>query len=246
MADNLVASVLRAVGPETNVIVVGDHGQDLQHTTFRTNEWLAAEGLLKWEGETSEVDWRSTRAYATGNYIYLNQQGREPHGLVPPAEVENIKQEIVDKLLELTDVSTGSRPVLIAGNKEDFELLGANGDGVGDLVFCVRSGYQATNDRGNVFSPTTPLREFTSGHDHFWPLDPRIHTRLFAAGPGFRRGYVHPHLAQVLDVAPTVCEVLGIGVPRHCRGHVLKDLLARTPLSSTFVVPMTTELNVGL
>jgi predicted AlkP superfamily phosphohydrolase/phosphomutase len=226
MADDLVGAVADAIGTDVNIIVLGDHGQDLQHTTFRTNEWLAKEGFLTWAGNGTEVDWSSTRAYATGNYIHLNQRDREPTGIIPPPEVERAREEIVEKLLNLTDPLNGSRPILIAGDKREFEYLGANGAGVGDIVFCLRSGYQATNDRGEILTRTRVLQEFTSGHDHFWPLDPRIHTRLFAAGPSFKRSYRHKRLASLIDVAPTVAAALGIDSPAECQGHAIQELFA--------------------
>jgi predicted AlkP superfamily phosphohydrolase/phosphomutase len=206
--------------------VLGDHGQDLHHTTFRANEWLAAEGYLRWAGDGVDVDWATTRAYATGNYIHLNLLGREPTGIVTASEAERVRESLVSRLLDLRDEATGERPVLIAGDKREFEFLGGDGAGVGDVVFCLRSGYQATNDRGEIFTPTKVFQEFTSGHDHFWPLDPRIHTRLFAAGSSFRQGYEHKRAAHLVDVAPTVCAALGIEPPAHCQGHVMQKLLA--------------------
>lgn len=244
MADRLVASVRREAGPDANIVIVGDHGQDLQHTTFRINEWLAAEGFLEWQDQESEVDWSATSAYGTGNYIHINQQGREPNGVVPAADVNQIKKKLIRKLLALKDPATKRRPVRVAGEKEDFEHLGANGAGVGDVVFCLRSGYQATNNRGEIFSPTIPLHEFTSGHDHFWPLDRRIHTRFFAAGPSFKRGYVHSAIEHVTDVAPTVCAALGIESPADCRGHVMEQLLTEPPVRGGFRIADATNLPV--
>jgi hypothetical protein len=116
--------------------------------------------------------------------------------------------------------------VLIAGAKDQFERLGAHGAGVGDIVFCLRSGYQATNVRGAELAPSRLLRDFTSGHDHFWPLDPRIQTRLFAAGPHFRRHTASPRLADITDITPTLCAVLGVDPPRDSTGRVLHELLA--------------------
>lgn len=246
MADDLVATVADAIGPEIDLVVLGDHGQDLQHSTFRTNEWLAAEGFLTWKGDGMDVDWSGTRAYATGNYIYINQQGREPTGTVPDSEVARTKEEIVEKLLNLSDPLRGSRPVLIAGDKYEFEWLGANGVGVGDIVFCMRSGYQATNERGETFSPTRVFQEFTSGHDHFWPLDPRIHTRLFAAGPSFRHGYRHTRAAHLIDVAPTLCAILGIAPPADCQGHALQELLVEPYTQSPHTHLETTSMALGL
>lgn len=222
LADELVDAVVGAVGPDVDVLVVGDHGQDLRHTTFRANEWLASRGLLRWKDDDEcggmSVDWSDTRAMAAGNYIHFNVLGREPTGLVTPAEAARLEEQVVDGLLNLTD-GAGTRPVLVAAPKSHFEAMGADGDGVGDVVFCLRSGYEATNGRGAVLSQTRALREFTSGHDHFWPLDPRIHTAAIAAGPHVTA--CTPRLGHVTDMAPTIAALLGIEPPAQSTGHPL-------------------------
>lgn len=226
LADRLVADICSVAGDDADVVVVGDHGQDLVHSTFRINEWLADNRLLEWsDDEGSGVVWEHTRAYATGNYLYLNVAGREPHGVLDPAAAERLRDELIDGLIGFTDPVTGSRPVLIAGPKEHFENMGANGRGVGDIVFCLRSGYQEANGRGCQLGRTRLLRDFTSSHDHFWPLDPRIHTRLFGSGPHFRQGHASTRLAYITDIAPTLCSILGIDPPRSSIGRVLSELL---------------------
>jgi predicted AlkP superfamily phosphohydrolase/phosphomutase len=227
MADDLVAKVARIVGPTANLIVLGDHGQDLQHSVFRANEWLAREGFLVWDGDGVEVDWSQTRAYATGNYIHLNLEGREPGGIVAAGDAQRVQEAIVAGLLMITDPRTQSRVVRIAGEKRDFERLGAGGALMGDIIFCLTSGYQATNGRGAVLSTTVALKEFTSGHDHFWPLDPRIHTRIFASGPSFRVGHLHSRAEHLVDVAPTICAAIGIDPPAESQGHTIEDLFYR-------------------
>lgn len=246
LADALVGAVAEVLPSNADLVVLGDHGQDLQHSTFRINEWLANQGFLTWSDSAGEVDWSHTRAYATGNYIYLNIEGREPTGCVEPSQRESLRDSIIEGLLKLVDPVTGNRVVLIAGDKHEFELLGANGEGVGDVVFCLCSGYQATNGRGEVLSATVPLREFTSGHDHFWPLDPRIHTRMFAAGPRFRKNYAHQRVGHVCDVAATLCAALGIRRPRHAEGHVLAELFASEEDPMTDARPSPTSLDIGL
>lgn len=225
MADTIVGAVRDSLGPDDDLVVLGDHGQDLHHTTVHVNEWLASEGLLAWDGDEGEVDWERTRAFAAGNFVYINQEGREPTGIVPPGEAKALTRRICRGLLGLEDPERGVRPILIAGGKEDFRALGGNGKGVGDVVFLCRSGYQARNNPGALFEPTRLLREFTSGHDHFSPLDPRIRTRLFAAGPSFRSGHRNPRVASLTDVTPTLCAVLGIDPAPGFEGRVLTDLL---------------------
>jgi Type I phosphodiesterase / nucleotide pyrophosphatase len=95
MADDLVGEVARTVGPDSNLVVLGDHGQDLQHSVFRVNEWLNAEGFLTWAGEGDKVDWKHTVAYATGNYIHLNREDREPEGLVAAGDAQRLQEAIV-------------------------------------------------------------------------------------------------------------------------------------------------------
>jgi predicted AlkP superfamily phosphohydrolase/phosphomutase len=229
LADRLVDRVREAVGPETNLIVLGDHGQDVHHTTIRMNEWLASEGLLEWADEVDEVDWSRTECFAAGNSIYLNRRGREPEGIVPPDRVDELTRSLLHRLQRLVDPASGVRPILVADEKNGFASFGANGAGVGDIVFCLRSGYQSRNDRGSVFAPTVPLLEFTSGHDHFSPLEPRLHTRLFGAGPDLRHGARPATAASVIDVAPTISAVLDIPAPKHSQGRALANLLANPP-----------------
>lgn len=239
LADEVVGAVHQVLEPGTDLVVLGDHGQDLHHTTVHVNEWLAREGLLCWQGDGDEVDWERTRVFAAGNFVYLNLEGREPTGIVPPAAAGALTARIVDGLLSLEDPARRTRPILMAGPKEHFEPLGAHGNGAGDVIFVCRSGYQSRNNRGELYAPTRLLREFTSGHDHFWPFDPKIQTRLFAAGPSFLQGYRHPRSEHLADVAPTVCAVLGIEPPPQHEGRLLPGLLVpdarRIPTTSTLM-----------
>ncbi|HEY0512818.1 MAG TPA: alkaline phosphatase family protein [Thermoanaerobaculia bacterium] len=243
LADQVVGAIQQVLEPDTDLVVLGDHGQDLHHTTVHVNEWLAREGLLQW-ADGDEVDWERTQAFAAGNFVYLNLEGREPTGTVPAAAAAGLKARVIEGLLALEDPAARARPVLIAGVKEDFEPLGASGPGVGDVVFVCRSGYQSRNSRGALYTPTRLLREFTSGHDHFWPFDPRIQTRLFAAGPSFRRGYRHPRSEHLMDVAPTLCAALGIEPSTQCEGRPLSGILQPSverlplePLGQSMEVP---------
>jgi hypothetical protein len=228
MADELVRTVVERLTPQDNLVVVSDHGQDIHHTTFHVNQWLAAEGYLSWRDGGDEVDWERSRAYATGNYIYLNVEGREPHGIVPPAHARTLADELSGRLLALSDPSTGELPIAFADQKKRLQHLGADGPGVGDVVFCMIPGYQARNNRAPMFQPTRLFREFTSGHDHFSPLHREIHSRLYAAGPGFRRGATS-ELAHVCDVAPTVAAALHIPPPPQSQGRAIQAALATPP-----------------
>lgn len=238
MADALVSAASEELGPDDVLIVMGDHGQDVQHTTFRVNEWLAAEGYLRWAGDDGAVDWDHTRVYATGNYVYVNQQGRDPAGIVPAALAERLRREVLDRLRHFTDPVRRWRPILIAGEKQKFGHLGADGMGVGDIIYCMQPGYHATNGTGPLLSKNRLFREFTSGHDHFWPLHPSIQTRLYAVGGDLRAGYRRAESAQMVDVAPTIARLLSIRPPAHSRGQVVSDIFEHPVPSSTKRCPV--------
>jgi predicted AlkP superfamily phosphohydrolase/phosphomutase len=241
LADQVVDAVHQVLEPDTDLVVLGDHGQDLHHTTVHVNEWLARQGLLHWQGEGDEVDWERTQVFAAGNFVYLNLEGREPAGIVPSAAADGLKNRVIDGLLSLEDPVRGTRPVLLAGVKEDFEPMGAHGIGAGDVIFLCRSGYQSRNNRGELYAPTRLFQEFTSAHDHFWPFDPKIQTRLFAMGPSFREGYRHPRSEHLMDVNPTLCALLGIEPSAQCEGRPLPALLrpgaGQLSTSASVVIP---------
>jgi predicted AlkP superfamily phosphohydrolase/phosphomutase len=214
LVDRWIGAIVSAAGAGANIVVAGDHGQDVVHTVVHLNEWLAREGFLA-RGDDGEIAWQETRAWAAGNYIYLNLEGRDEGGIVQRAEAGPLRETILAKLYDLVDSRSGAPPVLIAGPKEEFASFGANGAGAGDIVLCFRSGYQASNAFGELFEPTVPLRAFTSNHDHYWPADPAIQTRLFASGPSFLSGYVHPIAEPITRIASTLSAALGSDAPRQ-------------------------------
>ena len=240
MADQLVATVIDAAGEDANIIVMGDHGQDLHHTTIRFNHWLAGAGYLAFgDDNPAAIDWRRTRACVLGNGVYLNLAGREPTGIVDPSQAGALIDELCTGLLGICDPRNGERVVHLAAPREHFAYLGAHGRGMGDIVFCLRSGYQARNDQGPMFEITRPWVEFTSGHDHFWPLDPRLQTLMFAAGPAFAAGRPPSRPYSIVDVAPTIASVLGIAPPPDIDGLAIESILADpTYVSATWSQPL--------
>ncbi len=112
--DEQLGRCLDAVPDDAAVFVVSDHGAKRMDGGICLNEWLLREGFLKLkrppEGvqtlEKCEIDWAHTRAWGEGGYygrIFLNVQGREPSGVIPPSEYEAVRDELVAKLEALGD-----------------------------------------------------------------------------------------------------------------------------------------------
>ncbi|MCH4560996.1 MULTISPECIES: alkaline phosphatase family protein [Mesorhizobium] len=225
MADELVGEVTDAAG-DADIIVTGDHGQDLHHTTVRLNEWLAERGLIRFIAGGEAVDWAGTSVCALGNTLHINRSRTIPGGIVSEQEAEYLIEWLCCEIAALIVPETGEHPIQSICPRQQLAHLGGAGEGMGDVVFFCASGYQARNDRGPLFQVTEPWREFTSGHDHFSPLDPRLYSRLYAAGPHVASRAAQAPLHSVIDVAPTIAALLGIAPSPDTEGHVIDELLA--------------------
>jgi predicted AlkP superfamily phosphohydrolase/phosphomutase len=100
---------------DTTVLVVSDHGAKAMVGGVCFNEWLMNEGYLGFEDERpSEVtpigkmniDWSKTKAWGDGGYygrLFLNVEGREPNGIIPQADYEKTRDELIAKIEAMVD-----------------------------------------------------------------------------------------------------------------------------------------------
>ncbi len=109
LLDGLLGQLLQSMDDATMVLVVSDHGACAMHQAVALNTWLIQQGYLVLLDapqapqplSASQVDWRRTRAWADGGYVgrlYINQQGREPCGVVPEHAAEALLDEITQGL----------------------------------------------------------------------------------------------------------------------------------------------------
>lgn len=110
--DRQIARLLRAAGPDTDVLVLSDHGARPLSGCICINEWLIERGYLVLHEYPAQitpftrlsVDWRRTRAFAEGGYyarIMLNIAGREPEGALPPGEAQDLLAALRGELAQL-------------------------------------------------------------------------------------------------------------------------------------------------
>ncbi|MDQ7860031.1 MAG: alkaline phosphatase family protein [Armatimonadota bacterium] len=112
--DGWIGRLLERLPERTDVLVVSDHGAKAMRGAFCVNQWLAAEGDLVLARspeavvpiEQANVDWARTRAWGWGGYyarIFLNVRGREPQGLIAPADYPRVRAELADRLRAVRD-----------------------------------------------------------------------------------------------------------------------------------------------
>jgi predicted AlkP superfamily pyrophosphatase or phosphodiesterase len=87
------------------------------------------------------------------------------------------------------------------------------------------------NEHGYKGTTTMPG---VAGHGSSSPWD--IHNTLVAFGPGFKEGVRNKAPTGNVDVAPTVCRLLGLEPPESMDGRVLEEILAEGPDPDTLVV----------
>ena len=107
--DGLIAKLLEHADDDTVVFVLSDHGAKRLDGGIRINEWLRQEGLLATLAEPDGVsslrdvgvDWSRTTAWGEGGYyarVFLNVQGREPEGTIPPEQYEAVRADLARRI----------------------------------------------------------------------------------------------------------------------------------------------------
>ncbi len=181
------------------------------------------------------IDWSKTKAYSFGYYgqIFINLQGREPDGIVPPEGYEALRDEIAQRMMTLVDPEDGLPVVDRAYKKEELyhgrylmeapDLLAI----MRGLTYITRKGYEFAGERGVLFRE--PYTDETGGH--------RLEGILIAAGPDIQPGALPER--PIVDLTPTLLQLQGCPVPDYMDGEVIDGMLtgafrAAHPLS---VVP---------
>lgn len=226
--DGLIGRLLAHADDDTAVFVLSDHGAKRLDGGIRVNEWLRREGLLTTLAEPDRVcsprdvgiDWPRTVAWGEGGYyarVFLNVEGREPDGVVPAADYEAVRDDLARRLAAIPDEQ--GRPIPTAVYKPEELYAVVNGVApdlivvFGDLLW--RSVGTIGGDEGvHTFENDTGPDDANHAQDGLY----------IAVGPGIPQ--VGCSDAHLLDIAPTVLEVLGLDVPEGMRGTSLLPALA--------------------
>jgi predicted AlkP superfamily phosphohydrolase/phosphomutase len=213
--DRWVGRLLELDDGETLFVLISDHGGTPErHRQTQVADALAQAGLLVYTTDGTgrrRIDWARTKAAPVGLvHVFINLKGREPEGIVDPADYTTVQRQIVDALLDYRDPQTGERPFVLALPRADAEALNLWGELVGDVVYALRPEYDGAHGK-----------QLPSARFGFLGQ----HSTLVLAGPNVRRGVRLRRQARSVDVAPTICYLLGLPVPRQCEGGVLYEAL---------------------
>ncbi|MGH8884936.1 MAG: alkaline phosphatase family protein [Egibacteraceae bacterium] len=176
-------------------------------------------GALGAQGDT--VDWAASRAYRVRvdhhvEGVNVNLAGRGPHGWVPEAEFEAIRDQVVEAARELVDPATGAKVVEGAYRREEL-YRGDHAHLAPDVVLILNPTYE--------FGPSTDQRAFSRVAESRLRRSSATHRPdgiLTITGPGTREGVDLGH-ASLLDVPATIMWALGMDVPQDMDGRVLTE-----------------------
>jgi predicted AlkP superfamily phosphohydrolase/phosphomutase len=223
--DDVLGDVLARIDDKTTLLVVSDHG----FTTFRhavgLNSWLVENGYMTLLPTANglgrelfaDVDWKKTRAYALGFCsLYLNLEGREKHGVVPPGqEADALAVELVSKLREFRDPDNGNQVIRnVYLGKEVYR--GTQTGHAPDLIIGFNEGYRA-EDQNVLGAATGKVIVNNNGMwsgDHL--MDPQV-----VPGVVMTNRKLRLDRPRGIDIAATVLSSLGIDRPDNMDGESL-------------------------
>jgi predicted AlkP superfamily phosphohydrolase/phosphomutase len=222
--DEEIGRVLELLDGDTAVLVVSDHGAQALHGGFCVNEWLVQEGLLVLEEYPSavtpfgqlNVDWTKTRVWSEGGYyarVFFNVKGREPTGVIAPAEYEAFRNDMTERLCALPTPDGSPMNSLVF--KPD-EIYQATRNVPPDLI--VHFGGLDWRSIGGVgYGGRLYVKENDTGPDDC--NHAQFGAFVLAAPNVPAVGELQG--ARLLDIAPTLMEVGGYEIPDTFQGRSL-------------------------
>ena len=165
-----------------------------------------------------DVDWSRTVAFSKGYYgqIFVNLKGRNPDGIVDPADFESIRSKIVEDLENVKDPENGKSIIGPIYRPEEL-YTGPYIEDAPDITFLPQDmSYKAigtTDFTSNKFFE----KVYANSGDH------RLDGIFLARGPGVKKGHLTTG-AWIGDITPTMLYRMGIPIPDDMDGKVLDDI----------------------
>ncbi len=170
-----------------------------------------------------QIDWEKTTAFiSSGIGLRINLKGREPHGLVDPADYESVRARVAKQFSELEDPENGQKVFRYAQPRENV-LSGPHSAIAPDVLCLPNTGYLPTEALAS-FDPLAVAAAHKSlfSRSTLWCGTHSPYGIIAASGPGIVKSKVAN--ATLDDVAPTILYAMGLPVPRDMDGRVLTEM----------------------
>ncbi len=226
--DKEIGRLLEMLDAQTQVLVVSDHGAKTMQGGIAINEWLQQQGYLKLKQPPEKqtrlkpdmIDWKHTRAWGEGGYysrIFMNVAGREPEGIIEPADYEKTRRELIRALEGICD-EQGQNIGTMAFRPQDIYQECRNIPP--DLV--VYLGDLNWRSIGSVGLDSIHIYENDTGPDDANHAQEGIFimARVEDVRAGVVRGERRENLS-IYDIAPTILNIFNQPIPEKMQGKVI-------------------------
>jgi len=221
--DEELGRTCEAAGADASVMVVSDHGAKPMEGAICVNEWLQHAGYLKLKAPPKErtrlamdmIEWPKTQAWGDGGYygrIFLNVQGREPQGAIPPRAYEEVRRELAGALEALGDEAGAPIGTRVFRPEDVYREVNNIPP---DLI--VYFGDLNWRSAGSVGVGSVHLRENDTGPDDANHMEDGV---IVWDPGGDRKARVAPRYS-IYDIAPSVLRFFGLAVPDDMIGDAI-------------------------
>lgn len=222
--DKALELALRKVDSDTTLIALSDHGFAPFEREMHLSSWLVDNGYTTIDqgarghdgGFFTGVDWARSKAYAFGlNGIYINMDGRETNGSVPPAEVSALKQEIIAKLSQVRDPLSGK--LVCKGVYDSLNVYSGPYTALApDILVAYERGFRISDKAAFGGFPTEQFGNRTDkwASDHC--MDPSLVPGILLTNRDITQSK-----PALWDMAPTILNEFGLPVPKEMEGKAV-------------------------
>jgi predicted AlkP superfamily phosphohydrolase/phosphomutase len=199
---------------------------------------------------TATIDWSRTKAFSLGidsTNIFINLKGRFPEGNVMNGkDYEDLRNEITEKLENLTDPETGEQIVEKVYRREEL-YQGDCLEKAPDLLvtwknfeYNTRRGY-GKEENGDSFLGSSLEFSDVSHYSSLQKSGTHHLKGVFIAQGHMIKNNSLIEGARIIDLAPTILYLMGERVQRDMDGRVLREIVSDEFLSSHSVQFDSTE-----
>ncbi len=204
--DEGVGEIVEAAGKDYTIVVMSDHGFCSVEKEIYLNHFLEKRGYLNYKTDNpkslEDIDPKTTKVFCMDpGRFYINLEGREAQGCVGKSEYNKLREELKGELEDLTD-ENGVKVIKDVFTKDEL-YSGPNFEIAPDIVINPVDGY----DPKGAFGKKT-----LSGKGPIVGMHTYDNAMLFAQDHDLRPG------GGVVDVTPTLYELLGIKPPQDFDG----------------------------
>lgn len=172
-----------------------------------------------------DLDWTRTKACVVHagmyGFLYLSLKGRQPGGIIEPADYERVRDDLRKRFLEVTARHPDGQAIHVFPEvhktEELYNCSREDQPWLPDLLLVPYPGLAVVRRiRGRSAVRWSSQRRMEGTH--------RVEGILVAHGPSVKQGAtIH---AQIADIAPTLLASVGLRVPADMEGQVLTDLFS--------------------